>query len=97
LQNARCLRGGIDAWAQEVDVKMRITNWVDSVLKFLRIKNENIFNCSWGSCPQATILEEGYEIKLRDENTFTIRANVSSEKIDPLFRSSVTRLPEPIF
>jgi rhodanese-related sulfurtransferase len=23
LQNVRCLRGGIDAWAQEVDVKMR--------------------------------------------------------------------------
>ena len=23
LQNARCLRGGIDAWAQEVDVTMR--------------------------------------------------------------------------
>jgi rhodanese-related sulfurtransferase len=23
LQNVRCLRGGIDAWAQEVDIKMR--------------------------------------------------------------------------
>jgi len=23
LQNVRCLRGGIDAWAQEVDAKMR--------------------------------------------------------------------------
>ena len=23
LQNVRCLRGGIDAWAQEVDTKMR--------------------------------------------------------------------------
>ncbi len=23
LQNVRCLRGGVDAWAQEVDVKMR--------------------------------------------------------------------------
>jgi rhodanese-related sulfurtransferase len=23
LQNVRCLRGGIDAWAQEVDPKMR--------------------------------------------------------------------------
>src|SRR5665213_2190185 len=23
LQNVRCLRGGIDAWAQEVDLKMR--------------------------------------------------------------------------
>ena len=23
LQNVRCLRGGIDAWAQEVDSKMR--------------------------------------------------------------------------
>ena len=47
--------------------------------------------------PQVAILKEGYDIKLRDENAFTIRANISSEKIDPLFRSSVTRLPEPIF
>jgi hypothetical protein len=23
LQNVRCLRGGIDAWAQEMDAKMR--------------------------------------------------------------------------
>ena len=23
LQNVRCLRGGIDAWAQEVDAKVR--------------------------------------------------------------------------
>ena len=23
LQNVRCLRGGIDAWAQDVDLKMR--------------------------------------------------------------------------
>jgi hypothetical protein len=23
LQNVRCLRGGIDAWAQEADAKMR--------------------------------------------------------------------------
>jgi hypothetical protein len=47
--------------------------------------------------PQVAILKEGYDIKLRDENAFTIRANVSAEKIDALFRSSVTRLPEPIF
>ena len=47
--------------------------------------------------PQAAILEEGYDVKIRDENAFTIRANVSAEKIDPLFRSSATRLLEPVF
>ena len=47
--------------------------------------------------PQVAILKEGYEIKHRDENEFTIRANVSAEKIDSVFRASLTRLPEPVF
>jgi hypothetical protein len=47
--------------------------------------------------PRVAILKEGYEIKLRDENAFTICANVSAEKIDSVFRASLTRLPEPVF
>lgn len=46
--------------------------------------------------PQAAILKEGYEISLRDGIAFSIRANVSSEKIDSVFRASLTRLPDPL-
>ena len=47
--------------------------------------------------PQVEKLKEGYEIKPRGETAFTIRANVTAEKIDLLFRASLARLPEPVF
>ena len=46
--------------------------------------------------PQAAILKEGYEINLRDGKAFSIRANISAEKIDAVFRASLMRLPDPL-
>lgn len=47
--------------------------------------------------PSAADLKEGYQLIVDDTGSFRIRANISAERLDAFFRSSLRCLGEPLF